>query len=139
MTKLNGNAAIDYAETHGLTLAKYEDPTEAARNGLTVDEARQVASEDPSLVYLELAGAHAALVEAAQETGIDLTPEGHLVYGRNAAGGHIAWVSATDDGKILVCEDEASWEIDPADLDVSGMIRDREGAAAEYAEEMDAE
>lgn len=49
--KLTGYAAIDYAEANGLTLSKYNDPTEDAREGLTPDEARKVASEDPSLIY----------------------------------------------------------------------------------------
>ena len=50
---LTGFDAIDYAEAHGLTLSKYGDPTEGARDGLTVDEAREVAAEDPGLIYLD--------------------------------------------------------------------------------------
>ncbi len=49
---LTGYDAIDYAKRHRLTLAKYADPTEDARTGLTPDEARAVAAEDPSLVYV---------------------------------------------------------------------------------------
>lgn len=56
MTTLTGHDAIEYAESHGLTLSKYNDPTEGAREGLSVDEARQVAREDPSLIYVEERG-----------------------------------------------------------------------------------
>ena len=52
-TKLTGSKAIEYAEAHGLTLNKYTDPTEEAREGLSVDEARQIAREDPSLIWIE--------------------------------------------------------------------------------------
>lgn len=53
-TTLTGNAAIEYAEAHGLELSKYADPLEDAREGLTVEEAREVAREDPSLIYVVL-------------------------------------------------------------------------------------
>lgn len=52
--KLEGNAAIEYAEAHDMTLSKYNDPTEDAREGLTPDEARAVAREDSRLIYLTL-------------------------------------------------------------------------------------
>jgi hypothetical protein len=51
-TTLKGIAAIEYAEAHGLALKKYNDPTEDARENLTPDEAREIAAEDPSLIYL---------------------------------------------------------------------------------------
>ena len=51
---LTGIAAIEYAEANDLTLSKYADPIEDARVGLTTDEARKVASEDPRLIYLAL-------------------------------------------------------------------------------------
>lgn len=49
---LTGYAAITYAESRELRLSKYSDPIEEARDGLTVDEARDVAAEDPSLIYI---------------------------------------------------------------------------------------
>lgn len=52
MAKFTGTAAIQYAEHHGLTLNKYADPTEGARSGLTVQEAREIAREDGSLIWL---------------------------------------------------------------------------------------
>lgn len=55
MSIIHGTTAIDYAEAKGLTLSKYTDPTEEARTGLTVDEAREVAREDPSLIWLDTA------------------------------------------------------------------------------------
>jgi len=52
MDELTGYAAIEYAQEHGLTLSKYTDPMEDARENLTPEEARDVAREDPSLIYL---------------------------------------------------------------------------------------
>ena len=49
---LTGREAIEYAQQHGGSLSKYADPIEPARDGLTVDEARMVAAEDPGLIYL---------------------------------------------------------------------------------------
>lgn len=50
---LTGYAAINYAEANGAPLNKYQDPTEAGLFGLTVQEAREIASEDPSLIWIE--------------------------------------------------------------------------------------
>lgn len=52
---LTGLDAIAHAEAHGLRLSKYADPIEDAREGLTVEEAREVAAEDPSLIYVHVA------------------------------------------------------------------------------------
>ena len=49
---LTGFAAIQYAEAHGARLRKYADPTEDGRDDLTPDEALEVASEDPGLIYI---------------------------------------------------------------------------------------
>lgn len=54
-TRLTGYDAIEYAEEHDLLLNKHEDPIEGARDGLTPDEARTVAAEDPSLIYIDVA------------------------------------------------------------------------------------
>lgn len=52
--KLTGYAAITYAEYSGqLTLNKYADPIEDAREGLSVEEARKIALEDPALIWIE--------------------------------------------------------------------------------------
>lgn len=56
MTRLTAHDAIEYAAAHGLTLRKYADPAEDAREGLTVDEAREIAAEDPSLIYVDIDG-----------------------------------------------------------------------------------
>lgn len=52
---MRGSKAIAFAEEKGLTLRKYADPTERARKGLTPDEAREVAREDPNLIWLSTA------------------------------------------------------------------------------------
>jgi hypothetical protein len=52
--KLTGYDAIRYAEAREVTLSKYADPTEDARDGLSPDEAREVAAEDPSLIWVDI-------------------------------------------------------------------------------------
>ena len=54
MVRLTGWTAIEVAERGGQVLSKHADPTEGARSGLTVGDARAVADEDPSLIYLDL-------------------------------------------------------------------------------------
>lgn len=54
MKRLTGKDAIDYAADNGLSLNKYTDPTEEARSGLTVEEALEIAAEDPSLIWLDV-------------------------------------------------------------------------------------
>lgn len=49
---LTGIAAIECAEQLDLVLRKYADPTEGARDSLSVAQAREIATEDPSLIYL---------------------------------------------------------------------------------------
>lgn len=51
-TTIIGRDAIHYAAAHNITLSKYADPTEGARDGLSIEEARTVAAEDPSLIYV---------------------------------------------------------------------------------------
>lgn len=65
MAKLTGMAAIEYAERNGLTLSKYTDPTEEARDGVSVAEAREIAREDAGLVWIEVE----ADCESGQATG----------------------------------------------------------------------
>jgi hypothetical protein len=45
-------AQIETAASAGLNLCKYADPTEPAREGLTLNEALEVAREDASLIYV---------------------------------------------------------------------------------------
>lgn len=51
-SKLTGHEAIAYAEHFGLDLQKATDPTEEARE-VDVDEAKDIAKEDPSLISIE--------------------------------------------------------------------------------------
>ncbi len=50
MSKLHGWEAIEAAERHGVALAKYNDPIERGRR-ITINEAREIAAVDPSLIY----------------------------------------------------------------------------------------
>lgn len=45
------------AAANGRKLGKYGDPTEPAREDIAADEAAVIALDDPSLVYVEEAGA----------------------------------------------------------------------------------
>ena len=50
-TKLTGSDAIDTAAALGVTLYKYADAVDGARV-VTIDEARAIAREDASLIWL---------------------------------------------------------------------------------------
>ncbi len=54
MITLVGRDAITYARAHSLPLSSHTDPTSEGRTDLTVEEALEIALEDPSLVYLEI-------------------------------------------------------------------------------------
>jgi hypothetical protein len=51
---MTGHDAIDYAEAHGLTLNKYSDPMEGARELVDIAEAREIAADDPALIWIAL-------------------------------------------------------------------------------------
>ena len=51
---LYGYDAIAYAEANDMTLAKANDPTEGAREGVSLGEARQIATQHGSLLSLSL-------------------------------------------------------------------------------------
>lgn len=66
MTKhlITGTKAIELADMfEDVRLSKYADPIEADRNDLTIAEARKVAAEDPSLIWID---ADRLYAEAAQ-------------------------------------------------------------------------
>jgi hypothetical protein len=48
-----GEEAIHFAETHNLALNLLADGGAPARDGLTLEEAREVASQHPELVWVE--------------------------------------------------------------------------------------
>jgi hypothetical protein len=47
-----GQAAIEYAKAHNLTLSRYRDKTGPAKDGLTIEQAQEIAEHDSSLIYL---------------------------------------------------------------------------------------
>jgi|GEM_PF-4270353 len=49
-TKKTGAAAITLSETTGVQLRKYADPVDGARE-VSLEEAREIAKADPSLIY----------------------------------------------------------------------------------------
>jgi hypothetical protein len=46
--------AMEHAREHSLTLCKYHTPMGEHRMGLSVEEAQEIAREDPSLIYLDV-------------------------------------------------------------------------------------
>ena len=50
---LRGHDAIDYVEANGGQLNSYNSPVDDARSDISVDEAREIAAEDPSLVWCD--------------------------------------------------------------------------------------
>lgn len=57
MENIIGRKAIELAEIyaekgHTITLHKFADPTEGEREGLSISEAREIAREDASLIYI---------------------------------------------------------------------------------------
>jgi hypothetical protein len=52
--RLTGFEAIEYAEVEGRTLNKYGDNVDEGRIGLSVAEAEAIATEDPSLIWIEV-------------------------------------------------------------------------------------
>lgn len=57
--RLTGHRAIEYAEHLGnVGLKKYGDPIETHRIGLSVEEALEIAKQDPSLIYIDVDVTH---------------------------------------------------------------------------------
>ena len=55
MRKTGWEAIKAKEQDAAVVLCKHNDPTEAARENLTAAEAREIAKEDPSLIYSECA------------------------------------------------------------------------------------
>jgi len=53
--RLTGFEAIEYAEKEGLKLNKHPDSITGPRIGLSIAEAEAIATEDPSLIWLDVA------------------------------------------------------------------------------------
>lgn len=52
--RLTGFAAIEFAEKHNLLLSKRDDPVDVSAGNLTIAEAEAIATEDESLIYLDI-------------------------------------------------------------------------------------
>ncbi len=50
---LKGDEAIHYAAMHNMTLNKYASESEHAREGLSIEEANEIADENPGLIWVE--------------------------------------------------------------------------------------
>jgi hypothetical protein len=51
---LHGQAAIEHWRKHGGALCRYRDSTGPALEGLTIEQAEEIAERDPTLIYLQL-------------------------------------------------------------------------------------
>lgn len=115
---LTGRAAITYAETHGMMLRKHADPTEGARDGLTADEAREVARIDPSLVWVEVLRRHAHAVPAWLDAAVASESRTAPLSAREvaeadqelcAAGGDAELLTAAGGEHVVAAYTEARW------------------------------
>lgn len=70
-TTLHGYDAIEYAEARDLPLNKHTDPTEGALDGLHPDQAREIASEDPSLIWIDVRESDLTTFGGVQFTTVD--------------------------------------------------------------------
>ena len=109
MARMTGWDAIEYAEARGVALSKYTDPTDDAHEGLTPDEAREVASEDPGLIYLDTTstldtGSIVRTTSGADRGRVGIVAEPHdlmtspieQVYGVVTAGIGMDWYSPNE-------------------------------------------
>ena len=55
MRTITGTDAIRYAEKYRVPLNKYADPVEPTARRVTVAEALEIVTEDPSLIYVSVA------------------------------------------------------------------------------------
>lgn len=61
--KLIGWDAIRYAVANDMLLRKYADPVEDAREGVTPEQAQEIATDDPRVIYIEITGEHLVVDE----------------------------------------------------------------------------
>jgi len=92
MENIIGRKAIELAEIyaekgHTITLHKFADPTEGEREGLSISEAREIAREDASLIYIPAKKAAALqMVEDAPWDEFDSALTGRTIFGRSYFG-----------------------------------------------------
>ena len=107
-TRITGTEAIDYAARTGATLSKHADPTEGARVGLSLAEARTVAREDAGLIYVDTTSTDTCCYEDCHRTATDLDSDGDEACALHAAQSE-RYVEVTDlSGEAWL--DEASAE-----------------------------
>ena len=107
-TRITGTEAIDYAARTGATLSKHADPTEGARVGLSLAEARTVAREDAGLIYVDTTSTATCCYEGCTRTATDHDHDGDLACEFHAAQSEsYVVVEDLDDGPWL---DEAGAE-----------------------------
>lgn len=115
MATLIGNQAIEAAVAHGLRLNKYEDPTEDAREGLSVAEAREVAAQDPSLIWVEAESRYEQAI-----SGLHIRRGGGVV--------------AINDGAYRWLVSALAWDAAKAALEGEGADASDEGGAEAYSQ-----
>ena len=111
---LTGYDAIEYAETHGLKLNKYADPTEGARYKLVPERAREIAAEDPSLIWIETDPTKPTSFDAPFTT---IGPDGPVRLGAGAAS--VARLTADD----RECHVDRLWRVSEGTLAIEKFER----------------
>jgi hypothetical protein len=94
--KLTGWTAIQYAERHGGTLQKYADPTERALKRVSIEKAKDIASEDPRLIHMSIkhgSGRNPTKRSTRKRVSRSLTK-----YVRNFTG----TIRRTSDGQVVI-------------------------------------
>ena len=115
-----GHDAIEAAlAASGLTICKYQDPTEGAREGLRAAEARSIAAEDPDLIYVT---AGLDWFGTSEETVARVGAISILVQSPDARPGQVA---------VLFGDLDGDWQ--PVKPDAE-MIASAEAALARYLE-----
>ena len=120
ITTITGLDAINHAAEHGLTLSKYSDPVEDAREGLTVDEAREVATEDASLIYLQVA---THVVVEHMSAAWRESHRGNRNWGVYPSNGAVRVLMTREDAEELVEADSDEYDRILRDATVSDMTR----------------
>jgi len=124
--RLTGQEAIEEARRTGRTLSQYTTPIEEARDGLSVEEAEEIAAVDPSLIYLPeertddwtlttYRDEHGVTHEAVRIPHTDGTSSGvRAAIEAAVAAGAPAWIldaegAVDEDGEYLLGE-EVIWD-----------------------------
>ena len=109
---LKGHEAITFAEANGLLVDKHADPTEGARLDVPLAEAREIAAQDPGLIYLTVEAEEyvwrtdavsGRVVAASLDHAVELlVAEREWPTSAQVADGGWGWVEAPDGERVTI-------------------------------------